>query len=122
MTTEEWRLQGAEPGLRAGPISPGRAGIVGTVLGLSLAVLAGCGDRDEPGGLTKQGVAFGDVPEPIRDAARKALSPGVKLDEAWKNLDGQGKLHSYELRGKNAADGKIREVRVSLTGEILESE
>jgi hypothetical protein len=28
----------------------------------------------------------------------------------------------YEIRGKNAADGKIREVRVSLTGQILEEE
>ena len=60
-------------------------------------------------------------PEPVREAARKAI-PGVKLDEAWKNLDREGKLHSYEIRGRNPADGKIREVRVSLTGEILETE
>jgi hypothetical protein len=93
-----------------------------TVLGIMLSVLAGCGEHAEPPGLTKQAVGFGEVPEPIRNAARKALPAGVKLDEAWKNLDGQGKLHSYELRGRNAADGKIREVRVSLTGEILESE
>ena len=59
------------------------------------------------------------MPEPVREAARKAV-PGVKLDEAWKNLDREGKLHSYEIRGRNPADGKIREVRVSLTGEILE--
>ena len=52
---------------------------------------------------------------------RKAV-PEVKLDEAWKNLDGEGKLHSYEIRGRNPADGKIREVRVSVTGEILEKE
>ena len=57
----------------------------------------------------------------MRDAASKAV-PGVKFDEAWKNLDREGKLHSYEIRGKNPADGKIREVRVSLTGEILEME
>ena len=61
------------------------------------------------------------VPALVRDAARKAI-PGVNLNEAWKNLDREGKLHSYEIRGKTAADGKIREVRVSLTGEILEME
>ena len=57
----------------------------------------------------------------VRDAAKKAI-PRVKFNEAWKNLDRKGALHSYEIRGKNAADGKIREVRVSLSGEILESE
>ena len=85
------------------------------------AALGGCGEHDEPPGLTKQTVAFDDVPGPVRDAARKAV-PGVKLDEAWKNLDRKGKLHSYEVRGRNPADGKIREVRVSLSGEILEME
>jgi hypothetical protein len=98
-----------------------RRTLLALAVSCAVAVLGGCGEHDEPAGLTKQAVAFDDVPEPVRDAARKAV-PGVKLDEAWKNLDGQGKLHSYEIRGKNPADGKIREVRVSLTGEILESE
>jgi hypothetical protein len=57
----------------------------------------------------------------VRDAARKAV-PEAKLDEAWKNLDGEGKLHSYEIRGRNPANGKSREVRVSIKGEILEQE
>jgi len=81
----------------------------------------GCGDHDELPELTKQAVKFDDVPENVRAAANKAI-PGVKLNEAWKNLASGGKLHSYEIRGKNAADGKTREVRVSLTGEILEME
>ena len=85
------------------------------------AALGGCGEHDEPPGLTKQTIAFDDVPATVRDAARKAV-PGVKLDEAWKNLDRDGKLHSYEVRGRNPADGKIREVRVSLSGEVLETE
>ena len=89
---------------------------------LAAAILGGCGEADEPSELTKQGIAFDDVPEPVRDAARKALPAGVKLDEAWKNLDRDAKLHSYELRGRNAADGKIREVRVSPSGGILEME
>jgi hypothetical protein len=31
-------------------------------------------------------------------------------------------LHSYEIRGKRASDGKIREVRVGTDGKILEKE
>jgi len=83
--------------------------------------MPGCGERDEPRGLTKQAVAFSDVPEALRKAAQKAV-PGVELSEAWKNLDGTGKLHSYEIRGRNASDGKIREVRVATDGRILETE
>jgi hypothetical protein len=87
----------------------------------ALAIVgAGCED-DLPPGITKKAVAYDDVPAAVRDAARKAI-PGVDLKEAWQNLDAQGKLHSYEVRGKNPANGKIREVRVSTTGEILESE
>jgi hypothetical protein len=93
-----------------------------TAIALAAALLGGCGEHDEPPGLTKQAVAFDEVPEKLREAARKALPPGVQLNEAWKNLEGAGKVHSYEIRGRNAADGKIREVRVSLTGQILEVE
>ena len=81
----------------------------------------GCGDHDALPEMTKQAVKFDDVPENVRTAATKAI-PGVNFNEAWKNLEQGGKLHSYEIRGKNATDGKIREVRVSLTGEILETE
>jgi hypothetical protein len=81
----------------------------------------GCGEHDELPDMTKQAVKFDDVPENVRTAATKAI-PGVKLNEAWKNLERGGKFHSYEIRGKNAADGKTREVRVSTTGEILEME
>jgi hypothetical protein len=98
----------------------GRAPVVLATL-LAVAALGGCGDADEPPDITKQAIAFDDVPAGVRDAARKAV-PQVKLDEAWKNLDRQGKLHSYEIRGRNPADGKIHEVRVSVTGEILEKE
>ncbi len=88
---------------------------------LVLLGVPGCGDHDELPDITKQAVKFDDVPENVRTAASKAI-PGVKLNEAWKNLERGGKLHSYEIRGKNASDGKTREVRVSLTGEILETE
>jgi len=81
----------------------------------------GCRDGDEPRGLTKQAIAISDVPEGLLKAAQKEVSD-VKLSEAWKNLDGTGKLHSYEIRGKRTSDGKIREVRVSTDGQILEKE
>ncbi|MGO9919049.1 MAG: hypothetical protein ACLQIB_30670 [Isosphaeraceae bacterium] len=87
----------------------------------SLLGMQGCGDADKPRGLTKQAVAISNVPEVLRKAAQKAV-PGVELNEAWKNLDGTGKLHSYEIRGRSASNGKIREVRVSIDGQILETE
>ncbi len=91
------------------------------VVACAVAALGGCGEHDEPPGMTKQAVAFDDVPATVRGAAGKAV-PGVKFSEAWKNLDREGKFHSYEVRGKDPSDGKIREVRVSTTGEILEME
>jgi hypothetical protein len=99
------------------PISP----ILRVVAFAAIVCFQGCGDRDQPREITKQAIQIDEVPREVRDAAQKAI-PGVKLNEAWKNLDQKAALHSYEIRGKNAADGKIREVRVSLSGEILESE
>ena len=81
----------------------------------------GCGESDLPAGLTKKKVAIDQVPDGLRSAAKKAV-PKVDFKEAWQNIDREGKLHSYEIRGRQASDGKIREVRVSTTGEILESE
>ena len=62
-----------------------------------------------------------DLPGDVHAAAKKAL-PQIAFEDAWKNLDREGKLHSYEIRGRAAADGKIREVRVSPAGAILEME
>jgi hypothetical protein len=108
---------------------PARCGIsqrLATILQATLVATAflsfpGCGEHDELPDVSKQAVKLDEVPGNVRSAAAKAI-PGVKFDEAWKNLASGGKLQSYEIRGKNAADGKIREVRVSLTGEILEME
>jgi hypothetical protein len=83
--------------------------------------LCGCDDDELPPGISKKAVSIDEVPDTLRAAARKTI-PGVDFKEAWQNLDGRGKLHSYEIRGKQASSGKIREVRVSPTGEILESE
>jgi len=108
--------------------APGRAGTsIGSRIlrGVALAAIvcwfAGCGEHDLPPGITKKAVKFEDVPANVRAAATKAI-PRIDFNEAWQNLDSTGKLHSYEIRGKNSANGKIREVRVSLTGEVLEQE
>jgi hypothetical protein len=99
---------------------PGRL-VLALAAGFLIASLNSCGDADLPPGLTKKTVSIDEVPGTVRAAAKKAI-PGVEFKEAWQNLDGKGKLHSYEIRGQQASDGKIREVRVSSTGEILESE
>lgn len=108
--------------LRSRRVSRSRSPLA--LLAASLALLvgfAGCGEADLPPGITKKAVAYDEVPEALRSAAKKAI-PQVDFQEAWQNIDPQGKLHSYEIRGRQKSSGKIREVRVSLTGEILESE
>jgi hypothetical protein len=89
---------------------------------LALAVFAASGcDREQPPNTTRQIVAVKDVPENILTEAKKAV-PDVKFEDAWKNVDTATKaLQSYELRGRNGR-GKIREVRVSTDGKILEME
>ena len=93
-----------------------------TWAGVSLLVLAtaGCGEAIESLTLGRRAVEIGDVPESVMAAAKKTL-PDVEFADAWKNVDRKGNLHSYEIRGRNA-NGKIREVRVSAAGEILEIE
>lgn len=97
--------------------------LLGLVVAAALVpgLLSGCDDDDLPPGISKKAVSIDEVPEALRAAAKKAVS-GVDFKEAWQNLDREGKLHSYEIRGKQASSGKIREVRVSPAGEILESE
>ncbi|MFI5456091.1 MAG: hypothetical protein ACHRXM_11640 [Isosphaerales bacterium] len=76
-----------------------------------LAVAWGCGDsveRAEP-------VELDEVPAEVKAAATKAL-PGIKFDRAQKiKIKGQD---AYEVRGKDKR-GKIREVEVSATGEVV---
>src|SRR5271165_6485665 len=60
--------------------------------------VVGCGDPDLPHGFTRKTIAFDEVPDTLRIAARKAI-PKVDFKEAWQNLDSQGKLDSYEIRG-----------------------
>ncbi len=82
---------------------------------------SGYGDADLHPGITKKAVTLSEVPDSLLDAAKKEL-PRIEFKEAWQNLDAQGKVYSFEIRGRQATDGKIREVRVPLSGEILEKE
>jgi hypothetical protein len=109
------------PSPARGPAAPWPRICQAAALAALILGLSGCGERDQLPDMTKQATKFDDVPSLVRDAARKAV-PGVNFTEAWKNVDSKGAFHSYEIRGKSAADGKIREVRVSSSGEILEME
>ena len=93
---------------------------------LSLAVIiaylpSGCGERDDRERLSTQAIKLEDVPKNVLDAAKKTF-PDVEFTEVWKNSEKDRSVHSYEIRGKVRATGKIREARVSPSGEILETE
>ena len=115
MVTERSSLAGADSNRTGSALAR-----ILVVLVVSLSI-SGCDGSDLPPGITKKAVSFDQVPEPLLKAAKKSI-PNVDFKEAWQNLDAQGKLHSYEIRGRQTSDGKIREVRVTLAGEILESE
>ena len=60
-------------------------------------------------------VPIDQVPATVMESARKQL-PGYTFDTAFKmKIDGKD---AYEIRGKDKR-GKVREVEVSATGEVL---
>ena len=60
-------------------------------------------------------VPIEQVPANVMEVARKQL-PGYTFDTAYKmKIDGKD---AYEVRGKDKR-GKVREVEVSATGEVL---
>jgi hypothetical protein len=76
-----------------------------------LVSLLGC--ENEP--KADQIVPIEQVPSNVMEAAGKQL-PGYTFDTAFKmKIDGKD---AYEVRGKDKR-GKVREVEVSVTGEIL---
>lgn len=87
---------------------------------VALLVMAGCGERELSPDTIRKPTTMDKVPELVLKAAKKAL-PDVTFSDAFENLEKGVTLRSYEIRGKNAS-GKIREVRVSTTGEIEEME
>ncbi len=92
-----------------------------TALLLGFALSCGCGGEHEES-LGRRPVALDKVPADVMAAAKKEV-PGVDFQDAWSNhVKGQDAVHSYEIRGRAKADGKVREVRVGLNGAILETE
>jgi hypothetical protein len=86
-----------------------------TLLAASVLLAAlGCGGQAE----TKEAVPMDQLPPGALDLAKRQL-PDVKFDSARKaKFKGQDAI---EIRGKNK-EGKIREVEVDLTGNLLEVE
>ncbi len=89
-----------------------RFATISTTAGLlCLGLGLGCGGRPE----ADEVVPLAQVPAPVMEAARREL-PGLTFDKAYKlKVDGRD---AYEVRGKDAR-GKVREVEVSATGEVL---
>ena len=78
-----------------------------------LAVVVGCGKS--PAAKTKSVMTLQEVPANIMSAAQKK-EPGVKFDKVIRTADG-----IYEVQGKTKT-GKILEVEVSETGDVLKVE
>ena len=94
--------------------------VAALLLALTAVAQVGCDSDEPPPGFGRRPVAIEALPAPVMKAAKKAI-PRLDFREAWKNVDREGKVHSFEVRGR-AANGKIREVRVSPEGAILEME
>lgn len=77
----------------------------------ALLFLAGCSAAEQKPDDTV--VALEQVPEAAMKAAKEKL-PGVTFDTAWKTETG-----AYEIRGKDSR-GKIRDLQVTESGEVLE--
>jgi hypothetical protein len=79
-----------------------------------LLTAAGCGEEI----VRMEAVPFDQLPPGSMEAATKAL-PEVKFDQVRKaKFNGQD---AFEIRGKDRR-GKIREVEVSTSGQIIEIE
>ena len=78
---------------------------------LTLLFVFGCGERPH----SDETVPLDKVPPSVMEAARKSL-PGYTFGTVYKmKVDGKD---AYEVRGKDKR-GKVREVEVSPTGEVL---
>jgi hypothetical protein len=77
---------------------------------LLMIVVCGCGEGLGEG--KKEPIALDQVPPSVMKAAQQKL-PDIKFNSAFKTSKG-----IYEVRGK-APNGKIQEVEVNESGEIL---
>ena len=75
-----------------------------------LLLVAGCGGC---GSEKTENVPLDKVPEAAMKSAKEKL-PDVRFEQAWKTRDG-----NYEVRGKDR-NGKVRDIQVKPTGEVVE--
>ena len=92
-----------------------RPWISAAALALSITP-SGC-DNPEPIAV-EETIEVSEVPEVAMAAARREL-PGVEFDVVY--LGEEAGSPTYELRGQTA-EGKVREVKVSAEGKVLETE
>jgi uncharacterized membrane protein YkoI len=81
---------------------------------LLTALAIGCDQQIE----NPDPIALDKIPAEVMAIAKKEL-PGVEFEKAW-----TGKADAemaYEIRG-HAKDGKVREVKISASGKVLEKE
>lgn len=82
---------------------------------IMLALVSGCGEGKPDG---DEVVPIASIPVNLMEIAKKEL-PGINFTEAFKmKVDGKD---AFEIRGKDKR-GKVREIELSLTGEVLEIE
>ena len=86
---------------------------VATLAAVLMLAASGCGERTHQ---AEDAVPLEKVPQAAMKAAEKEL-PGVTFDAAWKEAEG-GQV-AYEIRGKTK-QGKVRDVKVSADGKVLE--
>jgi hypothetical protein len=97
-------------------------GVSGVIaIALLMPALPGCGEHEEPPATTKKAIALDKIPKAVNGVAARTLR-GVKIGEAWENIDRAGKLQSYEIRGRVPSSGRIREARIDPSGKVLEVE
>ena len=84
------------------------------MLAALVLLVSGCGTKSDP----DPPVPLDQIPAAAMKAAKGEL-PDVTFENAWKVKSESGE--AYEIRGKTKV-GKIREIRVSATGEVLELE
>ena len=80
---------------------------------LLLLLACGCAQGEATG--QKQIIPLEQVPASVLETAQKTL-PEIKFDSALRMPNS-----AYEVRGK-AKNGKIREVEISESGEVIEVE
>lgn len=80
-----------------------------------LTLCSGCGEGKPDG---DEVVPIASIPANLMEIAKKEL-PGINFTEAFKmKVDGKD---AFEIRGKDKR-GKVREIELSLSGEVLEIE